>query len=96
MWQPCPYIFFFNLQHELVNLDNLECSYHDETLAAMGLTPSEIELVIPRFVKRDRARDLEYWSEQMAHAVDKLELSEFEASALIILLLRPEDSIYFL
>ena len=65
-------------QHELVNLDNLEFSYHDETLSKMGLSPSEIDLVIPRFVKCDRAEEIEYWKVQMTKAAGKLELSELE------------------
>ncbi len=68
-----------------MNLDNLEYSYHDETLTTMGLSPSEINLVIPRFVKRDRAKEIDYWAGQMAQAIGKLELSELEVSACTLL-----------
>ena len=37
------------LKHEMVNLDNLEFSYHDETAAELKMNPTETELVIPRY-----------------------------------------------
>ena len=69
------HLFF---KHEMVSLDNLEFSYHDETLSRMGISPSEIDLVIPKFVTRDRVEEIEYWTEQMTQAVGKMELSERE------------------
>merc|ERR1712066_1137175 len=42
------------LKHDLVNLDSLEYSYHDVTMAELGLTPSEVELIVPKFVITDR------------------------------------------
>lgn len=62
----------------MVNLDNLEFSYHDETLSKMSISPSEIDLVIPKFVTRDRVEEIDYWTEQMTQAVGKMELSELE------------------
>ena len=62
----------------MVNLDNLEFSYHDETLCKMSISPSEIDLVIPKFVTRDRVEEIEYWTEQMTQAVGKLDRSELE------------------
>ena len=59
-----------------MSLDNLEYSYHDETMVELGLTPSEVELTIPSFVLRDRAEEIEYWSEQMKMAMQKLGLAE--------------------
>ena len=59
-----------------MSLDNLEYSYHDETMVELGLTPSEVELTIPSFVLRDRAEEIEYWSDQMKMAMQKLGMAE--------------------
>lgn len=61
------------LKHDLVSLDNLEYSYHDETMAELGLTPSETELIVPKFVISDRAERIKYWQEQMELAKAKLD-----------------------
>jgi hypothetical protein len=53
-------------------LDNLEYSYHDQTMYEIGLTPSEVELTIPSFVLRDRAEEIEYWDDQMKQAMTKM------------------------
>jgi len=63
---------FFSYQHDLVSLDNLEYSYHDQTMSEIGLTPSEVELTIPSFVLRDRAEEIEYWDDQMKQAMTKM------------------------
>jgi len=61
-----------NFQHDMVSLDNLEYSYHDQTMCEMGLTPSEVELTIPSYVLRDRADEIEYWDGQMKLAMQKM------------------------
>lgn len=66
------------MKHELVNLDHLEFSFHDETLAELGMSPSEMELLVPRFVVQERAKEIAYWEERMEEARDKLEQSEME------------------
>ena len=59
-------------------MDNLEYSYHDESMLELGINPSDLELIVPRFVIRDRARDIAYWAEKMDEATAKLEQSEME------------------
>lgn len=61
------------LKHDLVSLDNLEFSYHDGVMAELGLTPSEVELIVPKFVITDRAENIKYWKDQMEMAKAKLE-----------------------
>ena len=53
----------------MVSLDNLEYSYHDQTMSEMGLTPSEVEITIPSYVLRDRTEEIEYWDNQMTLAM---------------------------
>lgn len=60
------------LKHDLVNLDNLEYSYHDGTMAELGLNPSEVELIVPKFVITDRIDSINYWKEQMKLAKSKM------------------------
>ena len=80
----------------MVSLDNLEFSYHDETLSRMGISPSEIDLVIPKFVTRDRVEEIEYWTEQMTQAVGKMELSEREVREPHLLqIFHPPPNIFF-
>ena len=64
----------------MVNLDCLETSYHDENLLELEWSPTEAELIIPRFIKRDREREIVYWEKEMEKAVEKLEQSELERS----------------
>ena len=59
-------------KHDMVSLDNLEYSYHDQTMSEMGLTPSEVEITIPSFVLRDRFDEIEYWDDQMKMAKQKM------------------------
>ena len=56
----------------MVSLDNLEYSYHDQTMSEMGLTPSEVEITIPSYVLRDRTEEIEYWDNQMTLAMQKM------------------------
>ena len=60
------------LKNDLVNLDCIEYSYHDVTMADLGLTPSEVELIVPKFVITDREDEIKYWQSQMAEAKEKL------------------------
>ena len=60
------------LKHDLVNLDNLEYSYHEATMAELGYNPSEVELIVPKFVITDRTESIKYWDEQMAEAKAKM------------------------
>ena len=60
------------LKHDLVNLDNLEYSYHEGTMAELGYNPSEVELIVPKFVITDRTESINYWAEQMAEAKAKM------------------------
>ena len=60
------------LKNDLVNLDCIEYSYHDVTMADLGLTPSEVELIVPKFVITDREDEIKYWQGQMAEAKEKL------------------------
>ena len=64
------------LKHDLVNLDNLEYSYHDASMVELGLAPSEVELLVPKFIISDRANSIKYWKHQMELA--KLKLKEGE------------------
>uniref|UniRef100_A0A7R8CEA8 Probable NADH dehydrogenase [ubiquinone] iron-sulfur protein 7, mitochondrial n=1 Tax=Lepeophtheirus salmonis TaxID=72036 RepID=A0A7R8CEA8_LEPSM len=50
------------LKHDLVGLDFLEYSYHDETLSEKGISPQEIELTIPNFVLQERKTDQDTWN----------------------------------
>jgi hypothetical protein len=59
-------------------LDYLEFSYHDEAMAELGLTPEDTELSVPRYVLRDRAKEIAYWDDQMTEALAKMEQSELE------------------
>lgn len=68
------------LKHELINLDNLEYSYHDETMIETMTEPSEVELVIPKFVLRSRHKEIEYWDDQMQQALAKMLHSELDVS----------------
>ena len=56
-------------------MDNLEYSYHDSTMAQIGVTPNEVELTIPTFVTSDRADEIAYWDAQMTAANNKLRQS---------------------
>ena len=60
------------LKHDLVNLDNLEYSYHDGTMAELGFSPSEVELIVPKFVITDKIDHINYWKEQMTLAKSKM------------------------
>ena len=60
------------LKHDLVNLDNLEYSFHDATMAELGYNPMEVELIVPQFVIHDRIQSINYWAEQMALAKAKM------------------------
>ena len=60
------------LKHDLVNLDNLEYSYHDGTMAELGYNPAEVELIVPKFVITDRTESINYWAEQMELAKAKM------------------------
>ena len=64
------------LQHELVNIDNLEYTFHDETLVEIGVSPDEAELPIPKFIVHDREKEILYWEEQMTRARAKLEQAD--------------------
>ena len=57
----------------MVGLDNLEFSYHDSNICDLRLSPEEVDLVIPRFILRDRQSELEYWGEQMKDARSKMD-----------------------
>jgi len=67
------------LKHDLVNLDNLEYSYHEGTMAELGYNPSEVELIVPKFVITDRTESINYWAEQMAEAKAKMKDTTQEA-----------------
>ncbi len=67
------------LKHDLVNLDNLEYSYHDGTMAELGYNPSEVELIVPKFVITDRIDFINYWKEQMDLAKAKMKDGSAEA-----------------
>ena len=67
-------------QHELVNLDNLDYSYHDSTMSQIGVTPNEVELTIPSFVTSDRADEIAYWEMQMNAANSKLRQASTDVS----------------
>ena len=66
------------LKHDLVGLDNLEYSYHDGTMAELGCHPSEVELIVPKFVITDRTDSINYWKEQMTLAKAKMKDNEQE------------------
>ena len=51
----------------------MEYSYHDEAMAELGMTPSEAELIVPKFVITDRDKEIKYWAEQMELAKSKME-----------------------
>ena len=65
----------------MVSLDNLEYSYHDQTMSEMGLTPSEVEITIPSYVLRDRVEEIEYWDNQMKLAMQKLGTADVVVSS---------------
>ena len=73
------------LKHDLVNLDSLEYSYHDVTMAELGLTPSEVELIVPKFVITDRDDEIKYWKNQMEDAKSKMdeEVKEVKIKSLL-------------
>ena len=41
-------------------------------MAELGLTPSEVELIVPKFVITDREVDIKYWKDQMVEAKSKM------------------------
>ena len=41
-------------------------------LAELGYNPSEVELIVPKFVITDRTESIKYWDEQMAEAKAKM------------------------
>lgn len=45
------------LKHDLVNIDMMEFSYNDRVMNEMRLTPSDIELMIPRYFRRENKQD---------------------------------------
>lgn len=46
------------LKHDLVTIDMMEFNYADEVLASLHLTPIDIELRIPRYIRRERAQEI--------------------------------------
>ena len=66
------------LKHDLVNLDNLEYSYHEASMVELGLAPSEVELLVPKFIIHDRMDSIKYWKHQMELAKLKLKDGEKE------------------
>ncbi len=62
----------------MVGLDHLEFSYHDENIAELGQSPADVELVVPRFILRERKEEIKYWDQQMELALAKLRLSGTE------------------
>lgn len=48
--------------------------------------PSEVELVVPRFVLRDRSKEIAYWADQMAQAMAKMAHSELDVSVLTVII----------
>ena len=69
----------------MVSLDNLEYSYHDQTMSEMGLTPSEVEITIPSYVLRDRVEEIEYWDNQMKLAMQKLGTADVVVSSGVVI-----------
>ena len=61
------------LKHDLVNLDSLEYSYHDVTMAELGLHPAEVELHVPKYVITEREKEIQYWKNELAEAKEKME-----------------------
>ena len=61
-------------------MDNLEYTYHDSTMAQIGVTPNEVELTIPSFVTSDRADEIAYWDAQMTAANNKLRQASTDVS----------------
>lgn len=64
----------------MVNLDSLEFSYHDEALTEMQVCPSEVDLIIPRFILRERADQFKYWEEKMTAVLGTLQRPRAEVS----------------
>ncbi len=70
-------------------MDNLEYSYHDEAMAELGMTPSEAELIVPKFVITDRAKEIKYWAEQMEMAKSKMEQDGTDVRVPVSRIFRP-------
>ncbi|TRY75655.1 hypothetical protein TCAL_00505, partial [Tigriopus californicus] len=81
------------LKHELVHLDNLEISYHDEAMMELSMSPNDAELIIPQFIVRDRQQEIAYWDDQMKQACEKMEQHDFGPKEPVI---TPEDAIALL
>jgi len=81
------------LKHEMVGLDFLEYSYHDESVADLKMSPFEAELVVPRFIRRDRKEQIDYWKAQMDAAVAKMDAEEAGPTGVIM---TPEEAIALL
>ena len=62
----------------MVGLDSLEFSYHDASIADLRCGPEEAELVIPRFIVRDREKEIQYWRERMDQARERMQKEEVE------------------
>ena len=41
-------------------------------MVELGFNPSEVELIVPKFVITDRIQSINYWAEQMELAKSKL------------------------
>lgn len=46
------------LRHDLVQLDMMEFSYDDSVMAKLRLTPRDLELQVPRYIRRERAAEI--------------------------------------
>lgn len=46
------------LKHDLVSIDMMEFNYDDAVLSALKLTPVDVELRIPRYFRRERAKEI--------------------------------------
>lgn len=42
------------------------------------MSPNNAELIIPKFIVRDRKQEIEYWDAQMKLALDKMEQHDLE------------------
>ena len=69
------------LKHDLVNLDNLEYSFHDATMAELGYNPMEVELIVPKYIIYDRLESIKYWADQMDLAKAKMKDATHEVKA---------------
>ena len=64
-------------------------------MAELGLTPSEVELIVPKFVITDRDDEIKYWKNQMEDAKSKMdeEVKEVKISTFIFFMPGKSNSV---